>query len=190
MIVGGYIDSQLNFKKHVSEKCKVAMLNIQRIKCIRSFLDLDACKIIMCGLVLSHLDYSNGMLYGLPKLDINRLQRVQSMAAKITLKRSKHSSVTEALKILHWLPVHWCIHGNAPSYLIDLIELQNHSRTLRFSSNYKLLKVPKVKRETFASRSFSVCGPILWNALPDYLRRSQSIDIFKKDLKTYMFLKF
>ena len=175
------------------------MLNIQRIKCIRSFLDLDACKIIMCGLVLSHLDYSNGMLYGLPKLDINRLQ---SIAAKITLQRSKHSSVTEALKILHWLPVHLridykilvnvfnCIHGNAPSYLIDLMELQNHSTTLRSSSNYKLLKVPKVKRETFASRSFSVSGPILWNALPDYLRRSQSIDIFKKDLKTYMFLKF
>ena len=39
--VGGYIHSQLNFKNHISEKCKVAMLNIQRIKCIRSFLDLE-----------------------------------------------------------------------------------------------------------------------------------------------------
>ena len=29
--LGGYLDSQLNFKEHINTKCKAAMLNIIRI---------------------------------------------------------------------------------------------------------------------------------------------------------------
>lgn len=108
-------------------------MNIQRVKQVRKLLTIDACKIIMCGLVLSHLDYSNAILAGLPKCSINKLQRVQNIAAKLVLNRHKFDSSTECLKELHWLPirlrieykivilVHKCLNGQAPNYLMDLL---------------------------------------------------------------------
>ncbi len=36
-------------------------------------------------------------------------------------------------------------------------------------------------------RAFSVAAPALWNVLPLSIKVSSSMDIFKKDLKTYLF---
>jgi len=33
-------------------------------------------------------------------------------------------------------------------------------------------------------------GPKLWNDLPSSVKRSMSLDVFKKNLKTYYFSKF
>ena len=37
-----WVDQQLNFKHHIAQKCKIAMLNIQRLKQIRKFLTKEA----------------------------------------------------------------------------------------------------------------------------------------------------
>jgi len=44
---------------------------------------------------------------------------------------------------------------------------------------------------SIGSRSFSVSGPTVWNALPDYLRNpTLSIDVFKRYLKTVLFAQY
>ena len=35
-------------------------------------------------------------------------------------------------------------------------------------------------RQTFAARSFSIAGPTLRNKLPNHIKNSNSLDIFKK----------
>ena len=48
--------------------------------------------------------------------------------------------------------------------------------------------VPSVKL-SIGSRSFSVSGPSVWNALPDYLRNpTLSIDVFKRYLKNFFLI--
>ena len=34
-----------------------------------------------------------------------------------------------------------------------------------------------------------ICGPKLWNDLPSSIKQATSVDIFKKDLKTFLFNK-
>ena len=94
------------------------------------------------------------------------------MSAKILLNRTKHSSTTEALKILHWLSVrtrinfkilsltYQCIHGTAPDYLKSLINLRIPRRSLRsyLNSEYSL-ETPFNKHKTFGDRSFSGGAP-------------------------------
>ena len=53
------------------------------------------------GLVISHLDYANAILVGLPETNIHKLQWVQNMAAKLILNKDKYNSVTECFKKLH-----------------------------------------------------------------------------------------
>jgi len=105
---------------------------------------------------------------------------------------------------LHWLDiperiqfrtavtVHRCLNGLAPAYLTELCTpvTQNRSSCRLRSSCRNRLTVPSVKL-TLGSRSFSVSGPTVWNALPDYLRNpTLSIDVFKRYLKTFLFAQY
>ena len=41
---------------------------------------------------------------------------------------------------------------------------------------------------TFAARAFNVQGPTLWNLLlPNYIKQSSSLSVFKKNLQTHLF---
>ena len=48
----------------------------------------------------------------------------------------------------------------------------------------------KVKRESFANRSFSVMGTRLWNDFPNELNQCVDVETFKKKRKTILFNKF
>ena len=63
--------------------------------------------VIIKSLVMSRLDYSNGLLYGISKCTVSGLQAVQNSAARIvTQERLRdHDSMSRALMELHWLPV-------------------------------------------------------------------------------------
>ena len=71
----------------------------------------------------------------------------------------------------------------APSHISELINIRVPSRQLR-SSNKRLLNlVPR----TLSSHVFCSSAPILWNLLPTDLRLCDSLEIFKKTLKTHLF---
>ena len=65
--LGTWMDCNLTFKDNIVKKCTTAMINLQRIKLIRPFLNTEACKTLMLG----HLDYCNSILVGLPDVSIN-----------------------------------------------------------------------------------------------------------------------
>ena len=68
---------------------------------MRKDLTDEAAETIAVGIAVSHLDYSNAILIGLPQHEINRLQRVQALAARAVLGRKAHGSNTRYLKQLH-----------------------------------------------------------------------------------------
>ena len=154
-------------------------------------------------MVMSHLYYANAMLLGLPKSLIKIMQCMQNQAARITAGKAKikNDSMTE-IRSLHWLPirertdfkvtthVYKCLNNQAPMYLQRLITKKKIKHPGLWSSITKhLLEVPTTTRHTFAERSFSVYGPKLWNTLPSSIKESKTIDIFKTNLKTYLFTK-
>ena len=131
-------------------------------------------------MVNSRLDYCNATLWGIPDAQINRLQHVQNVAARIVMKAKKSTHTTPLLKDLHWLPVslrikfkilclaHSCVHGSAPQYLTELVPLNKPARPLR-SSSRPLLSRPgyhdKTNKKRLGARSFRSVAPTLWNSL-------------------------
>ena len=51
-----------------------------------------------------------------------------------------------------------------------------------------MLRVPRTRRK-WGDRAFSVAGPKLWNVLIDKVKNSESLDCFKRELKTHLFQK-
>ncbi|KAK3087887.1 hypothetical protein FSP39_012065 [Pinctada imbricata] len=176
--LGAFLDDKLNFKQHVKNKWRVAMMNYFRIKCDRKYLTQQAMEILVLSLVISHLDYCNVILYGISQSDLCKMQRIQNMCAKLVLKRGKFESSKENLYDLHWLPIkarisfkmltymYNCHVGHAPVYLTELLTKQIPNQRLRSSSTSEgCYVVPFNKRKTFSDRSFGTVGPNLWNAI-------------------------
>ena len=55
------------------------------------------------------IDVNNELYYGLPIVQIQKLQRIQSAAARIILRLSKYDHITPALEGLNWLPIKYHI---------------------------------------------------------------------------------
>ena len=153
---------------------------------------------IVNAFMISRIDYCNSILYGLPTVEHEKLQRVQNIAARLITGSSRRDHITPVLKNLHWLPVklritfkillliYKILNGQSPSYLTSLISSYKPVRSLR-SSDLLLLQVPNVMN---SQRIFSYCAPQLWNSLPKFLKESETVTIFKKKLKTFLFCDY
>ena len=61
--------------------------------------------LLVHALITSKLDYCNSFLHGSPDKLINRLQRLQNIAAGVVSRTSKFKHITPAMYELNWLPV-------------------------------------------------------------------------------------
>ena len=196
--LGVMFDSHVSMESHIGLVCQSLHFHLKNIGDVRHLLTEEATNQIVHSLISSRLDYCNSLMFGLPDSLIQRLQRMQNIAARIVPRCSKFSHFTPVLKSLHWLPVKSriqfkilllmfkAVNGLAPPYLCELAVQYDPSRDLR-STDQKLLIVPKARCKTLGSRSFAVAGPSEWNKLPLSIRQLESINVFKKTLKTYLF---
>ena len=144
------------------------MLNFLRTRSIHHLLTEDATSSLVLSLCVSHLDYCNSVLYGLPDITINKMQKIQNMCACLVLRKHKWHSATACLATLNWLPVKQCItfkicvltykllHKQGPQYLQDMLQYRTPNRRLRSALDNSLLIIPRTKLKTFANRAFSV----------------------------------
>ena len=189
--LGVYMDSRLTLGYHIMQlkiKCFRTLRNICKI---RFLLNKDQLEVIVNSLVVSCLDYCNGLFYGITEQLLRQLQLIQNAAAKAVLGKYKHDHLGDDLKKLHWLDVrkrilfkisllaYKSINGIAPPYMQELFRYAHHGHVLR-------LLVPQVNSK-YGLRSFSVIGPKLFNKLPESVKCSENVDIFKSVLKTFLF---
>ena len=203
--LGVTLDQKLNLKQHITSKCQAAMLNIQWIKNIRHLLTHGATEILVPGTVMSHLDYCNSVLAGLPDVDISKMQHIQNIVARMVVLNDVNMRDSNSRSILakfHWLPiqrriqykimtlVHKFLSSGVPKYLNNLLTeypYAERSQGLRSQHQERRLVEPKTKLKTLTARSFSCAGPKLWNRLPNALKTIKDAQQFKNKLKTYLF---
>lgn len=200
--IGVVFDTELKMESHVNSICKRCWFHLYCIGKIRSYMTEQQTAAVIHAFVTSRLDNSNALLFGLPSKLVDKLQRIHNAAAKLLTKSKKYDHVTPILQQLHWLPISQriifkvllltfkALNGDGPIYLKDLTMFYKPSRLLRSASDTSLLAVPKTKLKTYGDRAFSVAGPVLWNNLPAYIKSSQNVNSFKRDLKTHLFKEY
>ena len=81
--------------------------------------------------------------------------------------------------------VYKCMNGTAPAYLCRLIKPKCRDSRLRQPIDLELHR--PVPNKAIGAAAFGFAGPDRWNKLPERLRESASLNIFKRDLKTHLF---
>ncbi|KAL5262659.1 hypothetical protein ACHWQZ_G008156 [Mnemiopsis leidyi] len=190
--LGIQMDAGLTLDNHIMELKRKCFHTLRNLAKIRFLLSTTQLKTIVNSLVISCLDYCNGMFYGISNKLIHQLQLIQNACAKAITGKYKHDHMNDDLEKLHWLNIrkrvlfkigllaYKSINGLAPSYLQELFTYSHHGHTLK-------LMIPSRSSKGFGDRSFSSIGPRFYNALPDSVRKSDTVDQFKSSLKTYLF---
>ena len=96
--LGGHLVSNLTYKDHILTKCKAATLNIIKICNIKKYLTKETCHKLILQQIISHLDYVNSMLEGLPSSSIKIMQKIQNTAARLILRKIPKKASQSASK--------------------------------------------------------------------------------------------
>ena len=132
---------------------------------------------------------------------INMAQRLQNAAARIISRNFDYVNVRgeDLVRTLKWPTIlekrrfhtatlmFKCIHGLAPNYLCDQVNLL---REINFYNTRKTgemkVEVPFPKNEIFKG-SLQYDGAMVWNSLPEFLKKCHSITDFKDMYKRFYF---
>jgi len=184
---------------HVASVNRSAYCHLRQIRPTMQSLSRDTAKTLVQAFISSCLDYCNSVLYVLTDnylttaVCTKRCRQVNhtdwSLWTHITC-----SAVTEVAacptpcrlqtSTLMFKSLHCC----APSYLSDAcMSAPEASRRLRSSGAITCI-IPW-SRTCLGDRSFDVACPRLWNKLPASLQSSGSICQFRRQLKTFLFVK-
>ena len=66
----------------------------------------------------------------------------------------------------------------------DIFQLKITDRPLR-NQNDNNLEIPKVKTEKYGTKSLKALGPKIWNKLPNHIKTSNNLPLFKKMLQDW-----
>ena len=130
--------------------------------------------------------------------NLSKVQRLQNRAARIITGEFDYIHVRgiDIVNNLKWmnviqrrdyfvaLSVFKCIHGMLPSYISDCITMYNEIavRDTRASTSSNLVTAPLALFEN----SFAYRGPVIWNALPEHVRKCHNLYTFKKALRAHV----
>jgi hypothetical protein len=198
--LGVFIDADLTMHQFVNAIVSRCFAALRQLRAVRRYVSASVMQSLVTSLILTRLDYCNSVLFGLPAIQIRRLQAVQNAAARLVfgIRRSEH--ITDALIDLHWLRVaerirfkvavmvFKSLHGSSPCYLNTFVPCSSASgRTgLRSAASHRLL-VPRCRLSTVGARSFPVAGANVWNSLSSHVVSAPSLSVFRSRLKTFLF---
>ena len=101
-----YIDSSIGFAEHVTRLVRTCYFHIHQLRSIRRSLTIESSHALVRALVLTRLDYCNGLLGGAPKCLLSPLSGVLRAAARLILLLSRTSSVADRIRTkLHWFDI-------------------------------------------------------------------------------------
>lgn len=143
--LGFIMDSDLKsnwMDKQVNSNVRSSFFQLRQIS--KPFLNLKDTQKVILAFISSHLDYCSLLYFGFIQSVFARLQLVQNSAARLLMHTHKREHITPILASLYCLPKSYRIDFKlAPSYLSDLIFVQQPPRSLK-SGNQIQLKVPRI----------------------------------------------
>ena len=200
--LGVILDQTLTLKKQLNNTKRKVIYNLINISRISKYInEASRMKLVHC-LVFSVLDFCNSLYYGLPNHDLHSFQILINSAARIVIGMPQFSRdrITPVCITLHFLPfkariiykicllTYKAVKYGQPRYLANLLKKQVPATNMDLR-NYSpdRLDEPMISRSVGINRCFSYSAPRLYNALPEGVRNSDDVGVFKKRLKTHLF---
>ena len=192
-LLGVTIDQKLNFDSHIKSMCKIASRNIGALRRIFYLIENDKRKLLFNTFFESTFGYCPLIWMFSNKGSNNELNKVHRRGLKLLVDRNNRTyeellDETGCIKIhtrnlqLLMIEIYKTTNKLNPAFMWELLKVKELVYKFR---TQKLLTLPSTKTKTYGLRSFTYRGSILWNYLPDSIKGSKSLQIFKKNIKLW-----
>ena len=175
--LGVLFDNSMSWKKHIKNIVSKSYFKLKKIRAISSCLTEETKSLLVTATVMPYLNYCSTAWRNANPSIIKPANKLYSNINKFLNKPNQ--DVMSLLDFNTSITIFKAAHKICPIYLCRKVEFvkNQHCHTTRSSSSNKLV----IKRggSKFFNRTFSYSSPILWNSLPDNLRKSESILQFK-----------
>ena len=101
-LLGMKVDQHLTWENHISTIIKSSYDTLRSLKLLKRYTPFKLRKTLVESLILSKIDYGSVLYQNVPKYQIKRLQRVQTISAGYVLNRYANEADTINLG---WLPI-------------------------------------------------------------------------------------
>ena len=95
------MDNRLSPSEKIAAVTRASRFFLYSSRRIRPFLTTYSTQLLVQAMALSHLDYCNSLLAGLPASAIRPIQLIQNAAARLVFNVPRYSHVTPLLTDLH-----------------------------------------------------------------------------------------
>ena len=191
-LLGVTIDKNLNFNSHISNLCKKASQKLHALARVSPFMDAEKLRILMNSFIKAQFSYCPLIWMFHDRRLNSKIDKIHERALRIVYNDSQ-SDFSALLKLDNAVSVH---QRNLQCLLIEIYKTKNNLNPSFMSEIFEERKVHYDLRSKNTLQSLNArttahgiesvrfLGHKLWKTIPNYIKESQSLTSFKKQLKT------
>ncbi len=195
--LGILIDSKLTFKAQVKKVCKQVKFNLYNFKFIRDCMSLEAAKMYMFSMVISHMTFCLTTWSQASSVTLKPLESLYKRTLKVFDKKSVHYHHCPILKkynLLSWenmikyanvCLMYKIIYGLSSPPLGQLVCIRTTDYRLTRGALRGDCIIP-LRRSKFSQSAFSVKAAREWNTIPTTIRDLDTYALFRVQLKNWL----
>ena len=194
--LGVKIDRDLSWRTHIDHLHRQCMAKLAVIRRASCYLPQNVRRLLYQAFVLPHVDYCSVVWNHCGVILRDRVERIQKYALRIIHGKPPRTSSEPLRRALGWTTlekrqhkalvclVHRCLSDEAPSFLCSKFRPNTALGYIRTRGANKL-HLPRPKTEYFQS-TFTFQGALLYNQLPEIIRRLKQFKSFKAALHDHL----
>ena len=194
VLLGVTIDSNLTFESHINNLCKKSSAKLNALARISGYMDITKRRIIMKSFITSQFSYCPLIWMFHSRRLNNKINSIHKRALRITYGDQK-STFQELLIKDNSVSVHhrnlqvlatevFKIRNNmTPEFLNEIFQERSVPYNLRGNNPFRCRRANSVYHGT---ESLAFLGPKIWDLVPDEIKTSENVDIFKNKIKKWI----
>ena len=194
--LGVIIDDKLNWKPHINFIISKINKNAAVIRRIRYKINSRTALKLYDSMILPHISYCAITWAAISHNKLKKIHIIQKKVLRVVLCANRLAPSKPIFRQLQRLTI-FDIHkmqvaifmfsnlkGYTPNLFPDyfLTNSQIHSHFTRSAAKLRLERV----RTNLRTQSLALIGPTIWNNIPDHLKQSVSLRVFKHKLKSWL----
>ena len=199
--LGILFDTHFSWTDHVNQVCKKAFAALHSLQRLKNILPSSIKSLLVQSLVLTQIDYCNGVYVNICNNEVRKLQRVENACVRFIFNLKRYDHVSPYFQDLGWLDfsnrrtyhalviLFKVMLSKSPEYLLNRFCYVRDTHSFNTRSNRTTdLTIPVHKTNHFTN-SFTLHSIRNWNEIPHEIRQSTSVQEFKKKLKEFFLRK-
>ena len=190
-LLGVTIDNELKFNKHLNDICKKANRKLGALSRLSKFLSLKKRRMLYKAFIESQFKYCPLVWMFHSRSINNKINKIQERALRLV-----YDDYTSSFKELLIKDKSFTIHNqNIQCLAIEIYKVMHNLSTNNFKEMFILQKnnlrsqsdllVPSVNTVHKGQNSLRYFGPIIWNSIPQDIRNSETLSLFKSKIKNW-----